>query len=941
MPAESYSPPQVEIEQVITPSNPIEGRLLKACVVGGHAQLVRYSEASEKSQGSLGTYDPDNEVAISWPNKDVGAIIDLDYVEIYADDAHFLYFEDDIGSGSTINMVANYPNRIRSNSINFKANGSSYPRAAALLKDVAPGDVVYVRGVESAVTYEKTTYVKSLIGDIVAAVVGSAAADASNPATSAGSSNATKTAGDDNCVSDPANWTISHASYDGLADGAVNETYTIKVIQSSTGDDLTTARLKITSASGLDDVASVAPAALDAATSIGTRGLTVTFKEPVDTTACEAAAALAGISDHDLLLGQEWTVTVSQVYTKPVPTAGGTYSGTKDDTLIVTVTKGGDSTAAAGSRPQIKVTSTNGLDYSEAVELVDDGGGDTEVLAVGTKGVTITFAGEQFNKGDRFHIPLTAAKVGAYKTIELGHVLDSNILVSTDLHVKIFIKKSGVVISRERTGEAPLVNYEKSASEVTLKDGIKMIVPEWSSSVSLPMTSATLYAHYRAWKQDLVGSVFGAQESSAVLTAISGSLTPDNELKYGAFIAAGTSGGVEVRFTAVSDPSSIDAWADAIEVLGKEYEAYGLVPLTTSKAVKSLFEAHANSFSGSTINLWRVVWMVSAAYPTLTIVDDSLTDDDQNAMCTIADNPLASGTQYTLLTVSSGNADLLELGARIGDTVRTNYVDDGFGNLTYDEFAIESVQSGDQLILATANAVAVSVGQKFEIIRTLNLNEEADKIAETEGFTNMRVRYVLPDTVPRGGVTIPGYFLCCHLAGERASMYPHEPMTRLAISGFDAMPRSDRFTRDQLDKMAGNGVFIVYTNQRSKTIEVRHAVTTADTDVLEEREESVVSNLDELSYELYDLLNAYIGKSNVNTTFLDLLGTTIRGWIQTKQDDAPNDRIGPQFGPNTTLESLRQSATEKDSIVCDIDGEVPVGTNKIKARLGVTVNTIS
>ena len=93
-------------------------------------------------------------------------------------------------------------------------------------------------------------------------------------------------------------------NYDGSEDGSVDEYYTIEVIQSSVDSDFTTARLRVTTASGLDNVSSVAAAAAGSFTTIGTRGLRVIFDNIGAGSSASAASAAANyeVSPDDIVV---------------------------------------------------------------------------------------------------------------------------------------------------------------------------------------------------------------------------------------------------------------------------------------------------------------------------------------------------------------------------------------------------------------------------------------------------------------------------------------------------------------------------------------------------------------------------------------------------------------------------------------------------------------
>lgn len=297
-------------------------------IFGSQAALHRYASTSEKTGISLGAYNSGIDTAYLWPNRSSTSIIDLDYVKVFMDNARLNYWNDLVGTGSTIATVSGYSNRIRSGTINFKSftnsAGTSFARDAAFLdRDVKIGDYAQIRGTVNGTSYSYETTISDFVNEVVAATTGSATGDPANKATQSLSTSIQQVVGT------PTNAVTASASgsaYSSLADGYITRTYTITVIQSSTGLDATTALLRIESADGGDNVASKVPSAFSAATAIGTKGLTVTFTN--------------GGTDN-LIVGQQWTVTVSQAWTAPIATSAGTYTGPSDTTYIVKVTRGG------------------------------------------------------------------------------------------------------------------------------------------------------------------------------------------------------------------------------------------------------------------------------------------------------------------------------------------------------------------------------------------------------------------------------------------------------------------------------------------------------------------------------------------------------------------------------------------------------------------------
>lgn len=926
--ANNYVVPQTLVHQDYGVNASTGDTVLKAGIFGGHAQLVRYGVATEKSMGLLGAYDPAVDTCFAIPNRDAGGLLDSSYVKLYVDGALLKYYEDVIGSGGTVFMNASYRNRVRASAVNFKTNGA-FARDAALLRDVRIGDIVKLRGVVATVSYPLTTYVKDILPDAVAAVVAAPVADVDNETAQAASDSDSKTDGALNLME-----ILTDASaYDGLPSGFITETYTIRVTASSVGGDLTTATLRVLSASGTDDVLSVTPAANTVLFNVGTRGLQVSFDDngvgPTD----------VGVSASDLVAGQEWQVVVNQLFVVPVAAStGSTFDGTSATTYLVEVTRGGDGAAVLDAdKPQISVTTTNSYDFSGPTLVTSTlSGGPTDAIAIGTHGAVILWsASALLRKGDRYTVVVTAGTTGAMKTLVLGHSLPSAIGSGDDLDLELFIKKDGLLISRNRIGSAPIVNYTVSETELCTTSAMEAYDSTWASggsAVALPVVEGTLYMEYRAWKSNLASEIGGISDISGLNDAISGSLHPDNPLKWGVAKALATSAGVEVRYGAVANPNSVDSWSLLVDRLVGETETYGIVPLTKNQTVLDLLAGHCTTMSSPTYNAWRVLWVNGASQAVVRVVPNDI-------LGTFTDDPATSGTQYTLLTIPAANADFITAGVRAGDVVRTSYTSDGFDGVAYASYVVDSVLSQDSIRLVAGPSVAINTAQRVEVWRNSTALEEATAIAaEASSYATDKVRYVWPDRISSGGLEMEGYYACAALAGMRSALQPHKGMTRSALTGFDDASRSaKKFNRDQLDLMAGNGVWILTQNAGSGVVFTRHGVTTGPYADIAQREESVKSNVDELSFSLFSALDPYIGTSNVTDTLLDVLRNVVGTWLSQKSGNATSNEVGSQMLAGSEITQLRQHLTLKDRIYVGISAVLPSPSNNIEAHLGVSV----
>jgi hypothetical protein len=920
----AYVLPQVKVFQEFRIAPVATAGVLNAHISGGHAELFRYSDATEKQSILIGSYDYLNDTSFSWPGNPTGGLVDLDYVKLYGEDVKLKYYQNDAGVGGTVAPVSGHTNRIRANGVAFVSNGTSYPKSAAF-KDRGSkvGDGVYVRGVSGGTTYELNTKIVGFAGDEVAATVDSASAASTNK-----SSQSFAVSVDDlGSVKNTITITADATDYDGREDGAIDEYYTVEVIQSSRDGDLTTGKLRVTTSSGLDNIASVTPSGAGGYTLIGTRGLKVEFDINA-TASASSAASLGDVSANDLVVGQKWRVHVVQLFSPSTATSGGTYTGSKNTTYIVEVTKGG----SFASSPEITVSSTNGVDF--AAPLVVNAA--STAFNVGNEGVTVSFSGTGLCKGDKYYITVTAVAEGYIRTLILADDLPTQIQSAADLDIKLFIIRN-IEIPKYREESAPNVNYVASTTEFIAKENATAFDSEWTDSgvkVALPIESATLYLNYRTWLQTYVGD-FGSINDTADIPSTLGTLHPDNPLAWGVYMALQNSNGQDVKFTAISNPNDPDAWLVALDVVADREDLYNLVPLTFNQTVLDAYKAHAEDQSGEEVGRWRAVVFGVRADRDIAVIDASTSTDKEEVLATISDDPLTSGTQYTRLSVPANNARFVTNAVRAGDKVRYFYTTDGFSRVTYTEYTVDAVISENSLRLKSGPALPVAVAQKVEIWRNQNNTEYSNLIGEKCGkYSSRRVVAVANDNLTLSAYTSqPSYYAAAAVAGLRSGVNPHQGLTSVSLSGIDYVGDAvNGFNVSQLNTIAGDGGWVIMKAEDGSFIN-RHAVTTDNTD-LNRREEQVRSNVDNMSYAFRRGLVPYIGRSNVTPTTLTNIEITLRGIGDGFKTDVATNSIGPQLLEYEIVE-LRQHAVLKDHVVAIVNLTIPYPLNNIELKLVV------
>ena len=922
----SYQKPAVLVYQEFATIPTEVTQPLRAHISGPNADLHRYTDADEKPNIAVGAYDYLADAVHTWPGRSAGGLVDQDYTKVFVDDALLLYLEDVIGADSLITPVANRSNRIQSSTLNFKTNGTAYPRSAVFKdRDVALGDTVYLRCVspdDDCDEIELWTYVTGFASAEIDSIVAAATAEEDNQEDESAEIAIEKTGGPDNCISAEV---VDPSDYDGRADGDITEQYTIEVVKSSV-PGCSAARLRITSASGHDDADEVEPADFGEETAIGTRGVAVIFSDDAFGS-CSVDAEDASVTPNALIVGQKWVVTVTQDFEAPEMTSGGEYTGPDNDVYIVEVSKGG----AYGDLPTVTVSTVKGLDFSGPTEITDE---DVDV-PIGRYGVTVSFNGaDGLRKGDKYYVTVTAAAAGPVRQLILKHGLPAGMLTAEDLDLRLYIK-ANIELLENRTDDAPLVNWEQETTQITLKAGATAFHSSYTLAgvqQSLEVRGGTVYIHYREWLTALTDAV-GSINDVADLDEIPGPLDRDNPLKWGVSRALAKSNGTYVKYTAVADPTDLDDWQAVLARIKGADALYNLVPLTFTRDVQNLYAAHIEAESNPEDGNWKGGFFGIQAVTNKAIVSIATSTDEEVVLATLKDNPSATGTQYTLLQVPEANGQFITNNVQAGDTVRVLYTTDGFGNVSYSSFVVDEVLSEDALILLSGHTVAINAAQKVEIWHALSKDEIAANVASQAGsFASRRICAVWPDEAGSGGTTEPGYFVAAALAGEVSGVAPQQGLTNVELTGYDDMSRSaEFFNSTQLDVMSAAGVWIV-TQAPDGTVYTRHGLTTDNTD-LNRREEMIRRNFDSISYFFLNRLKPFIGRTNATEAMLDRLRYEVETGFTVLENSGLTTELGGQLRPGSTIRVLQIHQLLKDRIEIVLDLVLPAPLNNIELHL--------
>lgn len=938
----AYIVPKVLIKQEFSQLPVFADAPLSALVFGPQYELHRYTVASEKASTAVvhpdtpaltNKYQAEDEVTYNFPNQTAGTYVDADFVKVNIANALVEYYPvTDLGStGGTITRVQHpiftssyFLNRFTADDLVFKTANSLDRSADFSNRDVSPGDYVVLKNIDTSA--ETTVRVKGLHATKTAATLSDEAEDADNfnnqsedynnaPTYVNPGSNATVDVA-------PSNTSSAYKGYAAL--GVMSDTYTIEV---TTPGALNEALFTITSEAGV--FATKTDQALDVndALIIDNAGSNVV---KIDFTAIERASGAL------LQLGDVWTLSVVAPVAVTTPDSSGTYTGTEDLIYKLKVVRGGPFYSGSNADVCCKIAVTSdGSDASSAVNVAVD----TD-FRVGSHGARATFTAATNNGGlilgDAYYITATAAADSYTNILEVYETLPATFLDDSEAYEIISMRfPTDIEVPAINPADEDIVNWEvdDSAQTITVYPGIttsnSSIAYSGGDLLSLNVVSGDLFVTHR----DLVitntisiGSVTAEDEVEALL----GTIHPDNPLAQGVYDAALNANGAPTYFCGVQT-NDLSGYEQVLALARREKYYYGLVPLTFDRTVQDAVVAHMNAMSTPENAKWRCVWLSTPITETSLIYDKQ--EDNTNWKATISDDPFATGTQYRLVTIEG--ATFFTDGVRATDKLLINFSVTPSGKTVYDSYTIAEVRTEDTLVLAAGPSSAINVAQKAQIQRVYTKDEQIDALSHVGGdYDNRRVRMIFPPVTKNGAIEKDGYFLAAAMAGLRAGVVPHQGLTNTTLLGFTDLTMSvNTFSDIQLNRLAEQGFWIATQQVVGATPYVRHQLTT-DTTNLNYSEDSITTNVDSISFGLYNAIEPYIGKWNIHRGALVNIRRSIVGELTYRLTNTYTQRAGNQLN-SFEIVRMEQDPTFKDRLIVDIKIEVPYPLNFIVLTLFV------
>jgi len=859
--------------------------------------------------------------------------VDVDSVRLYGEslEASLVTFPTG-GTNKFYLLSASEPNVIYLDGANVAGSGLETTLRG---REVTVGDIVYVT--DGIAASARKRRVAALRGTTIASSYGSNTAQDDTHAANSSYNPATDnpvTGDNPVIVSSEAGSTLTVVDvtdFNGLLRGAkLNGRYGEEfTLTCRTGGAPATATFDISSKSGLYS-----------ATNVATTNNSGDWRITDSNAGGELAGIDVNIDATTIAQGDTWTFEVYGAYDRLSNTQvdasdeGDGYTGPEDTTYLIEVITGQSGVGALGvTGAEVRISDTAGLDEVTEVTLTNN-----TVFDVGTFGLQAKFnftsapAQAGLRKGDVYYIHAKAQSESSTnfdKVVLDGPAADTTLFDPEDpLLVEFRLPFTGEILD---TDASDGVAWSADSTDVTVDPTLALFVDERDSGykwVAYVTAVGTLSNSFRAVKKATTTEGRISITSTADIISNLGTIDIDNELAFGANEML--SGGQGIRIFALrTNGATLADFAIALKKLESSDTVYALSPLTTDQDIMIATKNHCEAMSTPQKKNFRRCYCSTDSPGKYLYVEKD--NDDNNLLATVGDY----AGQNVLLTTPNDDIDFTILNLRTDDVI--HFVTSG------DEYEILEVVSANELLLKEGPVAAISPAVQFVIYKADTSANNGDfVINRSQALNSRRACNVWCEGGTRliGSTltTIPSRFLACEVAGLRCAALPQQGLTNFEIKGVtDAASMYTRYTPDELDTIASNGVWIITQDVESGTIFNRHQLTTDSSNGSLYYEDSVGVNLDNISYQFKDRFSPYIGKNNVTSRFLQRLRSEAFDILNSATQADLDLEIGPQLNGFDNL-VVEADATQKDTINIAGDLLMPIPGNTIVVDLNAVLD---
>jgi len=482
------------------------------------------------------------------------------------------------------------------------------------------------------------------------------------------------------------------------------------------------------------------------------------------------------------------------------------------------------------------------------------------------------------------------------------------------------------------------------------------LVRDTSGNWSSPLALQT-YLQYTALRKDVSVSAKRAALLRVDTTTMLQSLLPPvsaaNPFAMGMYFALLNSSGAQVSGIGLDEKSdaepygTLEAYTRAFEFLESK-EVYAIAPLTHDKTVAQIANAHAVTMSEPQYKGERVI-IFNLARPdrALDVLIGSGTCN-RTATSEYVDTGIANlGALLLANGVDPTGTIDAEKGVFLtveGDTGHYS-VEEVSGSVVKIRYSSSDFPPGtnDDAFYYATGALPTTpwIDKQFNVsIRGSKLvlpdgSLDKDAIADTyqdlgKSFSSRRFWNLVLDkchaTFEGVNQQLEGFYVCAAYAGMIGGQPPQQSFTNFPIIGFTKVTgTNDFFSTRQLNRIAyGGNTIIVQEPEDNGPIFARMALTT-DMTSIETRTDSITKCLDFTAKFLRKGLRVFIGRFNINQSYLDTLSHVVQGLLQFI--------TGIFVLVDAEINNLVQDENNPDSLLLDITVDPPYPSNYIQIRL--------
>lgn len=648
------------------------------------------------------------------------------------------------------------------------------------------------------------------------------------------------------------------------------------------------------------------------------------------------------VSGSDLVVGQVFKIKVFNVFTQVDTTTeiavAGTYTGSKDTTYIVEIVTGTTGDAITGA--VINIHDTAGVDDPIlGLSITED-----VTFNLGTTGMTMeiidpsvwatTLPQGGLLAGDKYYIHAVAAKNSTTsfdRVILDGPGVDTSLFTdtATAVDVTFSLDFTGEVLN---TAAADGSAWESTDAGVVVDGALAYYISardtgyEW---VAFTDAVGELFASWRAAIPTNSSEGMKAIDSSSDITEYAGDIDVDNPAGYATQVAFEGAQGRRIYFVNTGADTT-DNWTAALKKLESTDIVTFLGAFTALPEAARLVKSHCEAQSQPDKKNFRRCY-VGVDSPGK-YQEVGLQSGGSPHTATIEDN----GGVNTIVRFSS-EIDLASFDINNGDELRVVTDPDN-----PDVYPISEVISSTEIELTTGPDDPISPAVPVEVWRADTAESQGDFVIEFAKSLNSRRAMAVwqesgTTTIGSSPVEIDNGYNAAHLAGLRSALLPQQGLTRTEVSTITAAPAMyNKYTPDDLDRIASNGVAIITQEHEDGPCFIRHQLTTDVDNGSLYYEDSVGVVVDYIALRFKDGLAGFIGKKNVTDETIAEIRAVCEDILVQATEVPYNADYGPTIVEFVDL-VVEVDSTMPDQINITVTLRVALPVNYLDVTLHTTV----